>query len=91
MEPVLVVSASNFFYNPKYGWFADEIANGKLLYINKKRSTHWLAGLGHLKPSSGHASLHASIMNIINNPPQNIKTENDLKDYRYTHNWVLIL
>lgn len=70
---------------PKYGWFADEIANGKLLYINKKRSIQWIAGLGHLKPSSGQAKLNASIMNIINNPPQNVKTENDLKNYRNTH------
>lgn len=68
-----------------YNWFNNSIAKNQLVYINKKRSTHWLAGLGHLKPSSGHASLHASIMNIINNPPQNVKTENDLKNYRNTH------
>lgn len=68
-----------------YNWFNNSIAKNQLVYINKKRSTHWLAGLGHLKPSSGHASLHASITNIINNPPQNVKTENDLKNYRNTH------
>lgn len=68
-----------------YNWFNNSIAKNQLVYINKKRSTHWLAGLGHLKPSSGHASLHASIANIINNPPQNVKTENDLKNYRNTH------
>ncbi|MGP2526575.1 MuF-C-terminal domain-containing protein [Acidaminococcus sp. LBK-2] len=30
---------------PKYGWFADEIANGKLLYINKKEAFNGLLGL----------------------------------------------
>ncbi|MGP2526574.1 hypothetical protein ACTUHY_01155 [Acidaminococcus sp. LBK-2] len=38
-----------------------------------------------MKPSSGQAKLNASITNIINNPPQNVKTENDLKNYRNTH------
>lgn len=68
-----------------YNWFNNSIAKDQLVYINKKRSEHWLAGLGLLKPSSGHASLLASIENIINNPPQNVKTENDLKDYRNSH------
>lgn len=68
-----------------YKWFSNKIGKGQLVYINKKRSAHWLAGLGHLKPSSGHASLHASINDIISNTPENVKTEKDLKEYRAAH------
>lgn len=70
---------------PKYNWFTNEIAQGNVLYINKKRSVQWLAGLGLLKPSSGQASLNASISSIISNTPENVKTESDLKAYRTAH------
>lgn len=38
-----------------------------------------------MKPSSGQASLNASINNIISNTPENVKTESDLKAYRGAH------